>query len=177
MKWIGKKKRRILMGFLNQNFASFFFEIFFKKKKGEKNKSDKTLFTSYFLGVRTKKKKEGRKEGRKEGNREDICVCVCALCTVYSIPTQSHRVWWHAHHLSSLSRRRLEAAFFSGAATKAQSTRTSWSSINFPSMFSIARNASSFSLYSIRQYPFTNPVRRSKFKCTFEISPKSPKFS
>jgi len=67
--------------------------------------------------------------------------------------------------------------FFPGAFTNAQSTLTSWSNINFPSMFSIALFASSFSLYSIKQYPFTNPVLRSKFKCKFEISPKSPKFS
>jgi hypothetical protein len=66
---------------------------------------------------------------------------------------------------------------FSGAFTNAQSTLTSSSNINFPSMFSIALCASSFSLYSIKQYPLTNPVLRSKFKCKFEISPKSPKFS
>ena len=73
MKWIGKKKRRILMGFLNQNFASFFFEIFFKKKKGEKNKSDKTFHELLF------RSKDEEEEGRKEGNREDIYVCVCPM--------------------------------------------------------------------------------------------------
>ena len=162
MDW--KKEEKNFNGIFKPKFCFFFFEIFKEKKRRKKQQ-----VTRHFSRGTSSRSKEGRKQRGY--------IYVCALCAVYSIPTQSHRVWWHAHHLSSLSRRRLEAAFFSGAATKAQSTRTSWSSINFPSMFSIARNASSFSLYSIRQYPFTNPVRRSKFKCTFEISPKSPKFS
>ena len=70
--------------FLNQNFASFFLK-----------------FHELLLGVRTKKKKE--REGR-EGNREDICVCMSALCTVYSsIPTQSNTACGGTHIISRLS--------------------------------------------------------------------------
>ena len=67
------------MGFLNQNFASFFFLKFFSRKKKEKKTKVLTrLFTSYFLGVRTKKKKEGR----KETERIYMCVCVCPMYCV-----------------------------------------------------------------------------------------------
>ena len=60
MKWIGKKKRRILMGFLNQNFAPFFLkfhELLFRSSKDEEE--------------------EGRKDGRKQ--RGYICVRVCPM--------------------------------------------------------------------------------------------------
>ena len=158
---IGKKN-----GILN----SFFFKFFFwtLEKKGEKTTPIKEEEENSFGAERK------RKTGRGGGNVRThafVFLSRSSWCALFIIPTAS--IFLH-RHLSSLSRRLLA---FSGAATKAQSTRTSWSSINFPSMFSIARVASSFSLYSIRQYPFTNPVRRSKFKCTFEISPKSPKFS
>ena len=71
-----EKRRRILMGFLNQNFASFFSK-FLRRKKEKKTKVTR-LFTSYFLGVRTKKKKEGR----KETERIYMCVCVCPMYCV-----------------------------------------------------------------------------------------------
>ena len=45
------------MGFLNQNFASFFLKF------------HELLFRS----------KDEEEEGRKEGNREDIYVCVCPM--------------------------------------------------------------------------------------------------
>ena len=70
-----KKEEKNFNGIFKPKFCFFFFEIF-KEKKGEKNKSDKTLFTRYFLGVRTKKKKEGRKE------TERIYIRVCPMCCV-----------------------------------------------------------------------------------------------
>ena len=70
------KKEEEFNGIFKPKFCFFFFEIFKGEKRRKKNKSDKTLFTSYFLGVRTKKKKEGRKE------TERIYIRVCPMCCV-----------------------------------------------------------------------------------------------
>jgi hypothetical protein len=100
-----------------------------------------------------------------------VVVLSLSVCVFLCFSHEPHERVSLYHRLSLLDEG------FSGAFTNAQSTLTSSSNINFPSMFSIALCASSFSLYSIKQYPLTNPVLRSKFKCKFEISPKSPKFS
>lgn len=72
------------MGFLNQNFASFFLKF------------HELLFRS----------KDEEEEGRKEGNREDIYVCVCVpyvLCIVVFLLNRTPRVVVRTLSLVSLS--------------------------------------------------------------------------
>lgn len=85
MKWIGKKKRRILMGFLNQNFASFFLKF-------------------HELLFRSKDEEEERKEGRKETERIYVCVCLpYVLCIVVFLLNRTPRVVVRTLSLVSLS--------------------------------------------------------------------------
>ena len=74
MDW--KKEEKNFNGIFKPKFCFFFFLKFFLRKKKEKKTKVTRLFTSYFLGVRTKKKKEGRKE------TERIYIRVCPMCCV-----------------------------------------------------------------------------------------------
>ena len=58
-----------------------------------------------------------------------------------------------------------------GPLEKAKLTSRVWSSMLDPFAPSIAAWASFFVSYSISAYPLTNPVRRSRLRCMFRISP------
>ena len=60
---------------------------------------------------------------------------------------------------------------------KAHATESGASNNSTPFMASIAACASFFSAYSMNAYPLTNPVRRSRFRWRFLMSPKSAKAS
>lgn len=76
--------------------------------------------------------------------------------------------------------RRLDFSFFLiffGPLTKHQSTDIVWPKMAEPLSASRAAQACLYVSYSTSAYPFRKPVRRSKFKCIFLMSPYSQNFS